>query len=101
MKTFEQLTNEQQTKAINHAVESLLTAILDGAISFNDKLNHDDLQARIDAAIIKADKMRTPWFAHEYILDTCRDEIERMAQCEAEDALYSGRNELVVNGIAV
>lgn len=54
---------------------------------------------RIDAAIAKADKMQTPWFAHEYIIDTCADEIEGMARCDAEDAVYAKPGERIVHGI--
>ncbi len=100
MKTYQQLTQAQQEKALDKAVECLLTSILEGAIRFNDKLNHNDLQARIDAACAKAEKMRTPWFAGEYIMDTCSDDIRSLAQCDAEDALYS-EGERVVDGIAI
>ena len=95
MKTFDELTGTQQSEAVSNATNELLKAILEGVIRFNDELNHDDLQARIDAAIQKAEEMRTPWFAGEYILDTCRDDIEGMATCDAQDALYRGVGEIV------
>lgn len=88
MKRFDQLTAEQQTEAVNYASNILLKAILKGELRFNDRLNRDGLQRRIDAACKKADKMQTPWFAHEYIMDTCREDIEGMARCDAEDAIY-------------
>jgi hypothetical protein len=88
MKTYEQLTPDQQKAAVNKELASLLEPIIEGAIRFNDKLNHDTLQKRIDTAIEKANKMQTPWFAHEYILDTCREDLEGMAQVQAEDAVY-------------
>lgn len=100
MKTFEQLTPEQQTAAVDKCTVDLLTAIVEGAIRFNDALNHDDLQKRIDAAAKEAGRMQTPWFTHEYIMDTCREEIRGMAQCDAEDALYSEKGERVIPGIA-
>ena len=101
MKTYEQLTPEQQAKALEREVNHLLEAIVEGAIRFNDELNQDDLQARIDAAWEAAEKMRTPWFVSEYIMDTCREEIEGMAQCSAEDALYAEDDDpIVVRGIA-
>jgi hypothetical protein len=100
MKTFEQLTPEQQAKAVEKCLANLLEAICEGAIRFNDEANQDDLQKRIDAAFAKAEKMRTPWFAHEYILDTCREDLEGMARCDAEDALYSEPGERVIRGIA-
>lgn len=95
MRTFDKLTADEQTRAVKRETDSLLTAILEGAIRFDDKLNGDDLQARIDKAIAKAEDMRTPWFAGEYIMDTCGDEIEGMARAEAdsEDVLYADEND--------
>ncbi len=89
MKTYEQLTDIQKQSAVNYYLGFLLERIIGGSVRFNDKLNEDDLQARIDKAREKAEGMRTPWFAHEYILDTCREDLASMAQCEAEDSLYS------------
>ena len=83
------LTPEQQ--AVNKEVEFLLEALILGAFRFDDTLNHDDLQARIDAAIAEAERMQTPWFAHEYIMDTCAEEITAMAQANAESSI-GGRN---------
>lgn len=100
MKTFDQLNENQQKLAIEKALTSDLEAILNGYLRFNDELNGDNLQARIDAAIEKAEKMKTPWFAHEYIMETCKDELEGMARCTAEDALYPEAGEFVIEGVA-
>ena len=89
MKTYNELTEAQQAAAVSYVLGRLLEAILNGGIRFNDELNQDDLQARIDVANAKADAMQTLWFAHEYILDTCRDDLTSMAQCTAEEALYA------------
>ena len=96
MKTFAQLTKAQQSAAIDSAVNRLLSAICEGAIRFNDELNCDDLQARIDAALVRADEMQTPWFSGEYVMDTCADDIRGMATCDAEDALYLEPGETAV-----
>jgi hypothetical protein len=101
MKTYDQLTPEQQTKALDHQVERLLKDILENGIRFNDKLNEDNLQARIDKAIDRAEAMHTPWFAHEYIMDTCREEIEGMAYVAAKESLYSEVNERIVKDIVL
>lgn len=99
MKTYSELTPEQQKKAVEHFIKLDLESIIDGWLKFNDDLNGDNLQARIDAAIEKAERMRTPWFAAEYIMDSCGEEITLMAQCSAEDCLYPEQYERIVEGI--
>jgi hypothetical protein len=102
MKTFNQLTTDQQKKAEEYALIKILTGICEGYLRFNDKLNGDGLQARIDKAGEKATAMQTPWFWHEYIMDTCADDLKGMARVDAEDALYPEveKNEYCVPGIA-
>lgn len=100
MKRYDKLNAEEQARAFDKALNRLLQDVTEGLIRFNDSLNGDDLQARIDEAHAKAEAMRTPWFAHEYIMDTCREDLEGMARCEAEDSLYSQPGEFVVAGIA-
>lgn len=99
MKTFEQLTNAEKAKAIGICTNDILRAICEGAIRFDDLKNDCDLQARIDAAWEKAEAMRTPWFIHEFIMDTCRKDIEGMARCDAEDAMYASPDERVIEGV--
>jgi len=100
MKTYTELTPEQQAKAVDKATVNILTAILEGSLRFDDAKNGDDLQARIDTACARAEEMQTPWFAHEYIMGTCRDDIEGMAQCDAESSLYLEAGEFCIAGIA-
>lgn len=99
-KTFSQLTPDQQKKAIDKCLTQLLTDILENGMRFNDQLNHDDLQARIDAAIAQAERLHTPWFAAECILETCREDLEAMARPEAEDAIYPESHERCIQGVA-
>ena len=99
MKTYNELTERERQLARRKTTEQLLEAILSGALRFSDKDNGDDLQARIDAACAEAERMQTPWFAHEYIMETCGQEIRGMAECDAEDALYSQTGERVIHGI--
>jgi hypothetical protein len=99
MKKFDELTEEQKTKAIEKTLIEILEDIVNGSIRFNDELNQDDLQARIDKAFDKAEKMRTPWFSHEYILETCREDLESLAICQAEDMIYLEQNEFAVRGV--
>ena len=96
MKTYQELTQEEQARARGKALTELLTVICEGAIRFNDAANGDTLQARIDAAGAQADAMQTPWFFHEYIMDTCQEDLESMALADAEEALYPEAGERVI-----
>lgn len=97
MRRYNDLNKKEKEKAFQKALASLLEAVVTGTISFNDALNHDDLQARIDRAIEKAEQMQTPWFAHEYIMDDehAKNELEAMARVDAEDAYYPEAGEIV------
>ena len=89
-RTFEQLTEAEQAKAVEIALTDLVSAVTEGAIRFNDTLNGDDLQSRIDTAMGQADAMQTPWFATEYLRDDdyVWTMLTGMAQVSAEDAEY-------------
>ena len=95
MRTYQELNEKEQERAREVALNELLEAITEG-IRFNDEANSDDLQARIDAAGEKANAMQTPWFWSEYIMDTCKDDLESMAAADAEGALYPGPGERVI-----
>jgi len=100
MKRFDELTQAQQRAAEDRFLCRWLKAVCEGTIRFNDELNHDTLQARIDKAIERANQMQTPWFAHEYVLDTCREDLEGLARADAQDALYPSADETVMAGVA-
>lgn len=100
MKTYLELNDEQQVKAVELATSRLLQAIIEGSIRFNDGLNGDTLQDRIDSAFQAAEEMQTPWFAGEYVMDKAGDEIRGMAQCDAEDSIYPESGEFCVPGVA-
>ena len=96
MRGYKDLTPDERKQAEENAATTLLRGILEGGIRFNDERNRDNLQARIDGAMEEAERMRTPWFAHEYIMERAGDEIRGMAQCDAEDALYPDENERII-----
>ena len=95
MRKFKQLNKIEKTQAVNQAQNEILTLIIEGVIVFNDKLNDDDLQARIDKAATKADANRTPWFLNEIMFEDSyiKDRIKSMALINAEDSLYLENNE--------
>ena len=96
MRRYNELTEEEQAKAKVVCANRFLEAII-GGVRFNDEANDDDLQKRIDAAIAKAERLQTPWFAGEMIMETCGDEINDMASSNAEDAFYPDTDDLVID----
>jgi len=110
MRTYEELTPDEQEQAARQCTDELLTDITQG-LRWNDELNQNDMQAAIDRAGEKAEGMRTPWFWGEYIMDepyswdvgdgtmmseTVGDALRSMGQCEAEDALYPDKTERII-----
>ena len=101
---FYELPGKAQESAVDMCASELLQHIVSGALTFTDEMTHelygndvhgDDLQQRIDAAFGEAEEMRTPWFAHEYVMDTCREDIMCIARADAADMLYAvGRQQL-------
>ena len=89
MRTFGQLIGPEQEAAVEYCLTALLRAILEGGLRFNDALNGDNLQARIDQAFAEAEDMQTPWFAGEYIMEAVGEELRGMAQCDAEETQYA------------
>lgn len=96
MRTYSELNETERATAVERAMGRLLAAICEGALRFNDELNGEDLQSRIDAGLARAEELRTPWFASEYVLDAARDELEAMARSDAEDCLYLDPDEMAV-----
>ncbi len=117
MKRYSELTREQAEKATDKALGKLLRAIVEGAVRFSDEMNGDDLQATLDAAMEKANEMRTPWFADVYILEArynpgkghvtgpdgkwpVEEHLRSMAEVDAEEAFYPEPEERVILGVA-
>ena len=94
MLTFDQLTKAQQEKAIENRLNVLLSDIVAGVLCFDDSQNGDNLQAAIDSACAESERMHTPWFAGEYIMDATFDggnvgkALRSLAGPMAEDAIY-------------
>ena len=95
MRTYQELNEAEQARAREVALNELLEAITEG-VRFDDKANGDNLQARIDAAGERAEAMQTPWFWTSYIMDTCKEDLERMALSDAENALYPDSGERTI-----
>lgn len=98
MKTFHQLNPTEQKKALEVCLNELIRAVCEGAIRFDDKKNKDDLQKRIDRALNKAEKLQTPWFAPEILMEDkkVKEALEGMSRCDAEDAVYPDANVRII-----
>jgi hypothetical protein len=87
MKKFVDLTTEQQETAVSMALAEVLRDVVSGAIRFADELNGDDIQRRIDKALAEADRLQTPWFAGEVVMEdsAVAAVLRGLAQADAED----------------
>jgi hypothetical protein len=92
MKTFQELSARQQARAKEQALGRLLQKVSEGTISFP---GNKDLQKKVADAAAEAERLKTPWFIAEMILDTCRDEFEQFAAMDAARAFYREPSELV------
>ena len=82
---FADLDPVQQEKVVNDAKNAVLQGIVEGLIVFEDSV-----QRNVDQAIKYAnDVMRTPWFAHEYVMDKIGDVIRDIAKTHASVCLYA------------
>lgn len=93
MKTFNQLDEQSQARALETAVNTLLKKICEGSVRFSDR----DIQAKIDEAAKQAERMKTPWFMHEFVMETCKDEVTRAAKVDAHRAYYREPGDLVLS----
>jgi hypothetical protein len=87
MKKYTDLTAEQQAEAVHDALSNVLEDVVSGALCFADELNGDDVQQRIDAALKEADRLQTPWFAGEVVMEdsSVAAVLRGLAQADAED----------------
>lgn len=69
--SFEELSKESKDKAINWYIQFILEVT-------DYKQGSDNFKKACD----KAEKMQTPWFVGEYILEYCKEEIlEDLSEC--------------------
>lgn len=93
MKTYQELSDEQRKKAVEAMLTKTLTWLCEGLMPFAD----EDIADRINEAIANANKMRTPWFAHEYIMESCGLELRAYAEEDAKRAFYREPGDLVLS----
>lgn len=96
MKQYSELTEEQKKSAREIHLGRLLESVIEVPHFF------PELEERLNEARRKADKMQTPWFISEYIMYTCRKDLERMAEEQAYESQYSEPDDLqVISGVVL
>src|SRR3989338_7804455 len=90
MRRFDDLTEKEQAASEQAAQASILEDIVSGFMRFNDEANGDDIQARIDAAVVEMERMQTPWFLAERLMedDQVRALVEGIARALVEDTYF-------------
>jgi len=96
MKNWSGLSEKERELAKHAALTHILKAVIEGGLRFDDRANNDNLQKRIDQALAEAERMRTPWFAHEYIMESCGQELQSFAADDAVDAFYPEDSEFIL-----
>lgn len=94
MKTFDELTPKQQVQATEKALAKILEKVCDGTAKFPGS---PAMQSKIEAAAIAAERMQTPWFMHEFVMDSCKAELEGFAKTYARTAFYREPGDLVLS----
>jgi hypothetical protein len=85
LKTFNELTDAQRSRAVEEALRRILEAIAHRGLRFNDFANGNDLQARIDAAFARAGEDDAAW--RLLVMASCSSELTRLALMSARDAV--------------
>lgn len=84
--SFVELDPSQQASVVKDATNVVLNDIVEGRIVFNDH----GVQEKVDGAMKYAqDVMRTPWFAHEYVMDKIGTQVNAMGSTRAAACLYA------------
>ena len=103
MRTFEELDQAEKERAFDLFTNKLIGELITGVFRFSADV-HENLQEAIDGAMDQAERMQTPWFAHEYIADAeyvggkVIDTLRDIAQCDAsESAFYMDDYEYAVH----
>ncbi len=99
IRKYEDLTAIEKNQAVQNCLSQLLNSIMNGEIKFDDKQNGEPIQERIEAAAVKADKLETPWFITEIIMEDkwLAEKLTLIAQAEAEQALYPEIDQMIVD----
>ena len=91
MRTWNDLSEEEKTRAVAKIISEDLSMLVQGAIAMP---NPDD-QKKFEKACEDADKAYTPWFVGEFIMEVVGSNITLIAEAEAKEALYPESERIV------
>lgn len=96
-KTFDQLTDDEKSKAITKQCNLILKDIVsfypDGWYLIS---NDENFKLKLDKAWNESNEMKTVWFFHEYVWESCKTEIETLAVEELQNVLFKTEKEQII-----
>lgn len=99
MKSYRDLSKDQQTKACEFFFCIWLQNVAANTIRFGGSAEMDTLQEQIEKACLRAEAAQTPWFAHEYLQDddVIVHNLRKLATADALEAFYMESGERCVD----
>lgn len=85
MKTFDELTPEQQEEAVEKEAIRLLSALADGSTRRVNKR----LQAVVDEAWTEMERLSTPWFFGEAVWEEIGTDLKNLVLPTVEGQLFA------------
>jgi hypothetical protein len=96
VKQFSDLTPKQQANAVAQEKTQFLRRLCEGEAEFSGELGD-----RVDLAKEEAERMQTPWFLGEIIMEDpmLADVVQAEAEEYARKSLYREDGEIVADGV--
>lgn len=94
MKRWDQLSESQRARAVEHQVEQIILVVVETNCAC-----FPSLEKACKAAAEEAERLQTPWFFGSILYERAKDDIDLLAREDAEAALYAEPDEYIVSGI--
>lgn len=97
MKTYDELDADQKEEALEYWVNLTLTNIICGEVGPIEFT--PEVFSKMEEAMLEANRMQTPWFTSEYLMDAAGDEIREYAlrNAQAGNVRYNDSDLYVVD----
>lgn len=94
MKTFDELTAQQQSLACEVALLKILAKISEGSARFPGL---PSIQAKLEAAAAEDERLKSPSYMHQFVLNNYKAELDVFAGQYARSAFYREPGDLVLS----